>query len=275
MTHGCARLGGRRAGCSLQAHCHFIRRQDSPLLRAYSDRCGITGFDSGAIMKVVGALILASGLFASSANAVTYTFDLNGTYQSNEVPWVSLTPMSGTLGPTGYTFGANQGLRFQAALLGTNYSIETRFRFDTTSGFRRIIDFNDLLGDRGLYNKNSDLAFYDVTEGSSALITDGTDVTVRLTRGSNFVTGYVNGISQFGFGDGGGLATATGLWLTFFADNGGEASSGFADSIRITSDIAAPPGAVVPIPGALPLFATGLGVLAFLARRRKQKQAAA
>jgi hypothetical protein len=59
------------------------------------------------------------------------------------------------------------------------------------------------------------------------------------------------------------------------SDNGGWIVT-LAKSV-ITTDGANPgnpnPGSEVPVPGALPLFATGLGLVGFLARRRKQKAA--
>jgi hypothetical protein len=39
--------------------------------------------------------------------------------------------------------------------------------------------------------------------------------------------------------------------------------------------VRAPAAAIKPLPGTLPLFAGGLGVMALLARRRKQKAQAA
>ena len=136
----------------------------------------------------------------------------------------------GTLGATGYTFGANQGLTLPFA--SPVYSIDISFSFDTTSGFRKILDFKGLTSDEGLYNLNGTLDYFNFAGGPTVQIPAGTIVDARLTRdATGLVTGYVNGVSQFSFIDSTNSAGALSS-LAFFMDDFHtglrEASSGFA-----------------------------------------------
>ena len=94
----------------------------------------------------------------------------------------------------------------------------------------------------------------------------------RLTRdATGLVTGYVNGVSQFSFIDSTNSAVALSS-LAFFMDDSHtglrEASSGFVDSIIVSDSLST---SAVPLPAALPLFATGLGAFGLLGWRRKRK----
>ena len=53
----------------------------------------------------------------------------------------------------------------------------------------------------------------------------------------------------------------------------GAANDGYADNLSFIAD--APSANATLLPATLPLFATGLGVVGLLARRRKRKNAAA
>lgn len=217
------------------------------------------------------AIVLAACVGVSStASATTYTFSLNNTLQSNENPAVSLVSQGGTLGATGYTFGANQGLTLPFA--SPVYSIDISFSFDTTSGFRKILDFKGLTSDEGLYNLNGTLDYFNFAGGPTVQIPAGTIVDARLTRdATGLVTGYVNGVSQFSFIDSTNSAVALSS-LAFFMDDSHtglrEASSGFVDSIIVSDSLST---SAVPLPVALPLFATGLGAFGLLGWRRKRK----
>ena len=107
------------------------------------------------MLASAACLLLHPGM----ALATTFTYDLNNSLaETGGGP--SLTSLGGTLGPTGYTFGANQGLSLTNVIgAGTPYSIELRFSFDATSGFRRILDFKDRTSDTGLYNLNTAVNF--------------------------------------------------------------------------------------------------------------------
>src|ERR1700687_342479 len=82
-----------------------------------------------------------------SAHAATFTYSLNGTYAEDSNSGPSLVPYGGTLGPTGYSFGANTGLYLDNAVTADSpYSIEIGFYFDSFTGvsntpYQRILDF--------------------------------------------------------------------------------------------------------------------------------------
>src|SRR6476659_3669377 len=88
-----------------------------------------------------------------------HDYELNGSY-ADEFGGPAVVPAGGTLNATNYSFGANEGLSLSNAIDSSNYSIELDFQFSTTSGYRKIIDFNDRADDEGLYNYNTDLNFY-------------------------------------------------------------------------------------------------------------------
>jgi len=65
-----------------------------------------------------------------------------------------------------------------------------------------------------------------------------------------------------------GLSDLVGFDLLRYTDNGfGTFSAPAFDSVRAQFDVS-----TVPLPAALPLFATGIGLLGWLAQRRKQKR---
>jgi hypothetical protein len=114
------------------------------------------------------------------------------------------------------------------------------FRFDTVTGYRRLLNVKDPFDDSGLYVRDGKLAFYPVAEGTVAQIDPSTYVQVVLTRDHNkTVTGYVNGVSQFQFNDTGNRATIDDPQdIQWFFDNTagsstGENSGGYVARIRL------------------------------------------
>jgi hypothetical protein len=235
---------------------------------------------------------LALGLSAAPAVAqtVTHIYELNGSY-ADTLGGPSLSPNGGTLTATDYQFGANQGLSLSNALVDpADYSIELRFEFDATNGYRRILDFKNLTADQGLYNLDTTLRYFPVTNGPAGAFANNVFADVVLTRDdvTDTVTGYVNGVQQFSFIDGGGDAvfSAANNIIWFFQDDnatGGESSAGTVDRIRIyNGDLSSSqvlalaqggtppglPGSQVPEPGAVALLA-GAGVTGLLALRRR------
>jgi hypothetical protein len=216
-------------------------------------------------------------------------------------------PYGGTLGPTGYYFGPNTGLSLSNAINGNDpYSIDIRFYFDsltgvTNTGYQRILDFRNRTSDSGLYSyQNGSLVLWassyhpglppaepslgDPSASSGGVFSDGKMVDLFLTRNATgLFSAYVNGNPMFSVMDLDGATNFSGpnniIWFfvddfqsLYFYPNTPEAGSGFIDSISVPDAVIAPVTPVtpaVPTPGTLPLFATGLGLLALRAWRRR------
>jgi hypothetical protein len=190
----------------------------------------------------------------------------------------ALTADGGTLNASNYTFGANQGLTLTGGFgpsgvgnFAGSYSIVLDFTFDNLSGFRKIIDFQDKTSDNGTYNLNTAINFFPAITGPSGALTTTNEARVVLTRDGTTVAGYVNGVSQFTFTDGGNAAvfSAANNIAHFFEDDsktGGEASSGEVNRILIYQDALtaaevaqlAAPTPSVPEPASLALWSFGL-----------------
>jgi hypothetical protein len=235
---------------------------------------------TNACLLVTAACLL---LYPGMAVADTFTYELNNSLAETG-GGQSLTALGGSLGPTGYTFLANQGLSLPNIIgAGTPYSIEIQFRFDETDGFRRIIDFKDGLSDNGLYNASTAVIFWAFggIAGPSGAFSDGGPVVDLLISRSatGDVTVDVNSVQQIAFNDSfafldssnTNMASFTGSNILFFRDDfefGGEASSGFVDRIQITTGAVAVPGPIVGagLPG---LILAGGGLLGWWRRRQK------
>lgn len=135
-----------------------------------------------------------------------------------------------------------------SAVIGQAYSIAVLFRFDSTSSWRRLVDFKNRVTDYGLYSYYGNLNFYPFITGSGGAIVDGEYVQVTLTRSAQGdVRGYVNGNPEIEFLDSGSDAELSiDDLLSFFQDDtvvAGEHSSGAVARIRIW-DGPLPPAAV-------------------------------
>ncbi len=213
-------------------------------------------------------------LSTAAGAATIYDYELNGSY-ADALGGPSLTGNGGTLGATGLTFGANQGPTLSASI-GAVYTIETKFSFDTTSGYRKIISFANNNVDTGFYNLNTRLNFFNVATSSSIDFANGVQAVVALSRdAASTVRGYVNGTQVFSFVDTTNIANP-GSALFFFQDDSatgaGEASSGFVDYIRIAdtagSSVSPIGGATVPEPATWALMIGGFGLVGASLRRR-------
>ncbi|HEY1274837.1 MAG TPA: LamG-like jellyroll fold domain-containing protein [Thermoleophilaceae bacterium] len=144
-------------------------------------------------------------------------------------------------------FAAGGGVATASAgvVPSASYSIAALFRFDAIDGFRRVVDFQGGLLDAGLYNLDGQLAFFPFVsgQGDPAPIAADAYSQVVITRdgATGEVVGYVNGVPQVAFTDGGGDAVIGAVaggsgGLRFFADdssdNGGEQSAGAVARIR-------------------------------------------
>ena len=227
---------------------------------------------AGRTLGLAAALGLAT-LLPAAAQSHVYT--LNNTFADTN-GGSSLTPDGGTLNPTGgYTFGKNQGLTLSNVLNGSNYSIDMTFSMTDLGGYKKLLDFNGLVNDAGLYFLNGNLDFFPIAAGP---VTAGVDQseTVNLTRDgvTQVVTGSVNGIQQFSFIDSGKIAVfdQPGEVMHFFEDDshtsGNEASGGTVTNITINGLSSPVPEASTTVSFGL-LLALGLGGAAVGAKRKK------
>ena len=221
---------------------------------------------------------LAIGLvvLVTEAHAGILTFDLNGSYASNENPAVSLTPNGGTLGATGYTFAKNQGLSINLGGTLSTYTIDIKFDFSSLSGgYQKILDYSNLVSDQGLYVLGTQINLYSLGGSGQGIIAAGPPVVdVTISRdAAGAMTVLLNGVNQFG-----PLTDASGAYagsiLTFFQDDiatgTNEAGPGFVDQIIINGSAIS---SSVPEPSTWAMLLLGFTGIGFMAYRRKSKSA--
>ncbi len=232
--------------------------------------------------RLITTLLLGSAALCAQAASPTHLYLLDDA--SDALGGPALTGFGGgfgtaAYGASGYSFAANQGLALEGAVPQSVYTIDFVVALDETTGYRRLVDFKNLLSDTGLYNLNTSLNFYNVATGPGAAFSVGELARVTITRdaGGTF-SGYVNGVQQISFVDSAGLGEFTGpSQIAYFMrdDNAvsNEASAGFVDYIRIY-DVALDASEVaglsnpVPEPGTWALMLGGLALLGHAARRR-------
>jgi hypothetical protein len=246
-----------------------------------SSRSYINLLEKRVRMKSIASVALSILLGAAvvpCANADSI-YPLNGSFADTDGSGPALVPDGGALGPTGYAFQPNQGLHVSNVLANPGtYSIELTFQLTDTSGYRKLIDFNDLTSDNGLYVINGLLQFYPTTP-SVPVFSNSQLATVLLTRDSSttLVNGYVNGVLRISFSDSAGIGifSSSGNIIRFFEDDAvttaREASAGFVDQIRIAdnSNGVFSSSAVTPLPSAA---TAGLGLLALVGARRRARR---
>jgi hypothetical protein len=240
------------------------------------------------IFRLLSTLVLF-GLYALSivgqpANAATliHAYNLNGNFL-DALGGPSLVPNGGTLSAHRYTYGIDQGLTLTSGLVDTtDYSIVLVFEIDSLLPFwQKIIDFEQLGRELGLYTRGDRLAFWTLdSRGGSDVITPNTDIHVVLARDSaaQVVNIYLNGVLQSSVVDTSGQAISTSNVLTFFQDDptaGVEAGSGSVDCIAVYDEALSPaeisnlaslavcdtfaPPIVQPIVGFFNIFTTDAG----------------
>jgi PEP-CTERM motif len=233
------------------------------------------------------AFVVCLLLSVAIAPGATLTHDYNLTSSLNDLVGISpLLSDGGSVGPTGYTFGANQGLNISSALSNvSNYSLLMDFSFTDLTSYRKIVDFQNLASDAGFYDLSQLLNFYPITNSIATVFDPNVQVRVVLTRDSitNTVNGYVNGVLGITFTDSSSIATFSGTngIIRFFEDDNPtgqrEASGGLATRISIydgaltgseVSALGTPSGPTTgtPEPSTLLLLAAGFGVLGLAAR---------
>lgn len=233
------------------------------------------------IGKLVALAVFATVASASNAATPSHLYELNGSF-SDTFGGPALVANGGTLGASSYSFAADQGLMLDSALNANVYTIDTSFNFDSTGGYRRIVDFLDRTSDTGLYNLSTSLNFYNIVNGVAGAFADGQQVRVTVSRdGAGTFSGYVNGALQISFDDSlSNLASFSGTnqRANFFQDDlavSHEASAGSVDYIAIYARALSAPevaalAAPVPEPQTYALMLAGLVAVGTMARCRRQ-----
>lgn len=224
--------------------------------------------------------LILLGLFTSlSANAALLkSYDFDGGLTDTLSNGNTLIASGGSVVGGRYDFTNNQGLKLTSALADTSdYGIEIKMQInDSLGGFNKVIDFQDLTSDNGLYFLAGKLNFYALSGSVGSSLTLNTDFTVGLARSGGMLELFLNGTSLWSGADSTGYGISASNILNFFEDdnatNQNESFAGSVDFIRIHDDASTfgsmitPPNAV-PVPAALIMFAPAL--LGFLGFRRK------
>jgi hypothetical protein len=135
---------------------------------------------------------------------------------------------------SGFQMGAPAGISTGG------YSVIMQVALDETGGYRKLIDYLDLMQDSGFYNLTGVLDFYPVAAGTMVTIPAGAFVQVAMTRdATGVVTGYVDGVQQFSFADSMGYTVLASNAFNLFVDDvhtaGNESSAGRVARVRLFS----------------------------------------
>ena len=209
-----------------------------PLLGRLSDVGGLTQ----TVGLLPGSPAIDSGYVPSTAE---HDYQFQGTLQ-DQMGGPELIALGGTLNSDSYKFQEGQGLSLPTTTVtGDDYSIEMMFRIDSSiPDFIKLVDFNDLSTDAGLYVQDRRLLFYGggiVATSTAEIIRPNTIHHLVLTRNiiNQQVVAWVDGVNVFQFFDTNNLAVfdTTNGALQFFVDDtvtaGKEAASGEIFRLRI------------------------------------------
>ncbi|MDW8382549.1 MAG: LamG-like jellyroll fold domain-containing protein [Verrucomicrobiota bacterium] len=116
------------------------------------------------------------------------------------------------------------------------YTIVLLFKFNTTTGWRRILDTKNASPDHGLYVNGGFLNFYPAgVQSPTICVTNNTWHQIVVTRDlTGLITVYSDGVPRLSFNDtaGYGLISAANT-LRFFKDDGSDESAGAVARIRL------------------------------------------
>ncbi len=232
------------------------------------------------------AAAVAAFVSVPASAAVIGDFRLNGNLANSAGGALSLANNGGALSATGINFGANQGPTISGFSSPSAYTVELSFSFDSVTGYRKILDFQNRTTDQGFYVYQGTLNYYPVAFPGIVDFASNVIANVVLTHDGTSTTGYVNGVQRWDFSGGANsLADITSVLHAFrddFATGQGEASSGYVDYIRVydtklsAADVAGltpPGGGAVPEPASWALMIAGFGLTGAAMRRKPQVKA--
>ena len=198
---------------------------------------------------------LVCSLAASGQNA-TYRYYFNGNLNesSAKAPALTTTCATGTFAnetlPIGvskktYRFDKGCGLTYNDAtknfITAGTYTIELYFKLDTISGYKKLVDFDSLKVDAGLYNQSGKIVLYPNLTSADSFVGAGVYQYVAISRDGSTKKMYVsaNGKSVGTYTDNTDqYKLSTAKLLTFFQDDkstNGEQSNGTVAMIQISN----------------------------------------
>jgi len=199
----------------------------------------------------VGAALACAAVSPAMAATLIADYQFHGNFASAVAGVPALVPVNTVTFTTAIVnghptdvaaFTQGSGLRMDApeGISTGGYSVILQFEFETLGGYRKMIDFSDLVADAGLYNLNTQLDFYPVAAGNAGPLSIATFVQVAMTRDSSGqVAGYVDGVQQFTFNDTSAYTVLSGSSFNLFIDDahtgGVEASAGQVARVRLYS----------------------------------------
>ena len=227
-------------------------------------------------MKLVFVASVALLTLSGAANAaIIHDYEFSNDLSDSVAGGVALqdswrNPATGSVSGGLYTFQQGAGLALTSQLPGSVYTIDMSVSFDAVDGYRKLVSFNDLGSDAGLYILNGTLNLFPEPDTSGAVVTAGVPFDVSISRNAaGLVTGYVNGVQELSYQDTTGAFTAsTALYfLRDDTDQNREDSSGSADYIKIYDTATAT--AAVPEPATWAMMLGGFGLIGGAMRRRR------
>jgi hypothetical protein len=228
---------------------------------------------------LVGALtgLRLAGVSVAANAVLLKSYDFDGDLTDTLGNGVDLIASGGSIAGGRYSFDDNEGLKLNSALRSTTeYGIEFKIHMDNPTGLSKLIDFQELASDGGLYEDDgAGLLFFGLLPDIGTVVTGdrGFDFTVGLGRSAGNIEVFFDGASLFVAADGGEEAVPVANILNFFEDDNlfgkGESFVGSVDFIRIHDDSSTfgtePP--TVPDPTTILLLGLGLAGLGFTRRR--------
>lgn len=247
-------------------------------------------------LALVTAALCGAALCAQvSAATLTSAFEFNGDFRDSVIEGHDNDLVSGTRGvgagtltASTFQFGGNQGVTLSNAVANIeSYSIELYFMFgadNQDANYRTILDPGSARSDLNLYARGDErLQFFPGPNSDPGVLLVGAPNHLVYTRASSGVVQvYANGVLVLTdtSGSTASQSVATDNVIHFFEDDAGEVASGEVDYIRLYDGVLSAtdasrlfnarnePLSAVPVPAALPLLLSALGVVGLRRRTR-------
>jgi hypothetical protein len=218
-------------------------------------------------MRILGLAVIASVTLLAGGGGHAWATTCSGEYNAangtTSTPGTNIGTVAAgcEIGPFNATFGANGN----AATVNTSGASPSIYEFTWTGGNLTI---EEMLGNNGIgHNINVELGLATDTVNANGTLSSALySTTIAYQSGPTTSPTYIIDDVDLAAGTY-SLDTYLGTCAT------GDCSGGTSTDPQY--QVLFSPVSATPLPAALPLFASGLGIVGFVARRRKRKDAAA